>query len=602
MCVESRGHESPHREPSKIDAVVPQLQFGYGYMGDWGPLTDSVFPCGSRHLLWSHPRDDGARLQEDGHALRCRNSLVGAWLGVWTFFVHGDKEGVLQLPLDKVAKECRLERQDWQILRQCHRHRAIRAMEQRRKVSPQYVDLLEHIWQFSKTKSRLSKWQHTLWCSMDSHEIECEKGHTNDSVREGSWTNTGKRSCHWVNMFSLAVQEQMLISSAAMGNRPLAGTRHTEWWASDRHSSWSHEKQSSSTPSSRTIKMGASSVERNALHTVVPTSECEEPIEAGTLPKFIKIPTAPTTKNPKSETLVSTPGDAEQSTKRRRQEVTFQEPQPTSLSSSTVADTSMQISDHRYRNLHVRCLRWERRQYPKTSKIRRGEHSVGHFRWWQQNWDFNVDEWSESIAHCESEWTSHHGQVWCGGGGRQTAVATSLSTRWVSEQRLDGSYMRLVARGFEQTVSSDTDFFAGTPKVTTLRSFLTIAAIHWNPVAFGDCHSAFHQSPIPIESEPVYVEQAPEAQLDTSKVWLCKKTFQCSLLLSDLSTHVKKRSQRSEDSILLRHMDDVVGTGPDEHLMSDFWTHEDQSVFDRCGGVAQWRRHSQLFGSWDHQD
>ena len=38
MCVESRGHDSPHREKSKIDAVVPQLQFDYGYMGDGGPL------------------------------------------------------------------------------------------------------------------------------------------------------------------------------------------------------------------------------------------------------------------------------------------------------------------------------------------------------------------------------------------------------------------------------------------------------------------------------------------------------------------------------------------------------------------------------------
>ena len=38
----------------------------------------------------------------------------------------------------------------------------------------------------------------------------------------------------------------------------------------------------------------------------------------------------------------------------------------------------------------------------------------------------------------------------------------------------------------------------------------------------------------------------------------------------DLSTYVKKRAQRSDDSILLRHMDDVVGTGPEEHLMSDF--------------------------------
>ena len=34
-----------------------------------------------------------------------------------------------------------------------------------------------------------------------------------------------------------------------------------------------------------------------------------------------------------------------------------------------------------------------------------------------------------------------------------------LSTRWVSKQRLDGSYkVRLVAGGFEQTVRSDTDF------------------------------------------------------------------------------------------------------------------------------------------------
>ena len=34
-----------------------------------------------------------------------------------------------------------------------------------------------------------------------------------------------------------------------------------------------------------------------------------------------------------------------------------------------------------------------------------------------------------------------------------------LLTRWVSKQRLDESYkVRLVARGFERTVSSDTDF------------------------------------------------------------------------------------------------------------------------------------------------
>ena len=167
-----------------------------------------------------------------------------------------------------------------------------------------------------------------------------------------------------------------------------------------------------------------------------------------------------------------------------------------------------------------------------------------------------------------------------------------LSTLWVSIQRLDESYkVRLVARGFEQTVNSDRDFYAVMPKLTTLRALLTIAAIQGNPVAFGDCHSAFHESPMPSDSEPVYVERAPEAQLDSSKVWLCKKAFQglkvsleaCGIhskkkindmsynqWISGPSTYVKKRAQRSDDSILLRHMGGVVGTGPEEHLMSDF--------------------------------
>ena len=62
------------------------------------------------------------------------------------------------------------------------------------------------------------------------------------------------------------------------------------------------------------------------------------------LPRFIEIPTAPPTRNPKSETFVTTLGDAEQSTKRRRHEVTFREPQQNS-SSGAVADASMRVPD-----------------------------------------------------------------------------------------------------------------------------------------------------------------------------------------------------------------------------------------------------------------
>ena len=96
---------------------------------------------------------------------------------------------------------------------------------------------------------------------------------------------------------------------------------------------------------------------------------------------------------------------------------------------------------------------------------------------------------------------------------------------------------------------------------------------------------------MPRDSEPVYVEREPEAQVDSATVWLCKKAFQglkispqawcihstqkindmCyNRLISDPSMYVKKRAQRPDDSILLRHMDDVVGTGPEEHLTSDF--------------------------------
>ena len=47
MCVESRGHDSPHREQSKIDAVVPQLQSDYAYIGDGGPLQIACFLVGA---------------------------------------------------------------------------------------------------------------------------------------------------------------------------------------------------------------------------------------------------------------------------------------------------------------------------------------------------------------------------------------------------------------------------------------------------------------------------------------------------------------------------------------------------------------------------
>ena len=89
----------------------------------------------------------------------------------------------------------------------------------------------------------------------------------------------------------------------------------------------------------------------------------------------------------------------------------------------------------------------------------------------------------------------------------------------------------------------------------------------------------------------MYVELVPEATVDPSKAWRSRKAFQglkispqawgihstkkindmgCDQLVGIRpSTYVAKRAKRQDNSILLRHMDDVVGTAPEKHLMGD---------------------------------
>ena len=71
------GRESPLRERSTIDAVVPQLQFDYGNMGDG--LDRLYFSSFEQDTFFFTSCDTGARLQEYGHALfGCWRSQVGA--------------------------------------------------------------------------------------------------------------------------------------------------------------------------------------------------------------------------------------------------------------------------------------------------------------------------------------------------------------------------------------------------------------------------------------------------------------------------------------------------------------------------------------------
>ena len=83
----------------------------------------------------------------------------------------------------------------------CHRHRAIRAMEQLRKPSSTVRGPASTYLAVLKEKTRLSQCDNTLsdasvddqTRSMDSHSIQCEKRHTNDPVREDSSTELQER-------------------------------------------------------------------------------------------------------------------------------------------------------------------------------------------------------------------------------------------------------------------------------------------------------------------------------------------------------------------------------------------------------------------------
>ena len=64
--------------------------------------------------------------------------------------------------------------------------------------------------------------------SMVSHEKQCEKGHTNDTVRKDSWTEIQKTDSSIGRTSSRSLsRSECQPTYAAMGNRPLAGTRDT---------------------------------------------------------------------------------------------------------------------------------------------------------------------------------------------------------------------------------------------------------------------------------------------------------------------------------------------------------------------------------------
>ena len=115
VCVESRGRDSPHREQSKIDAAVPQLQFDYSYMRDGGPLQIACFLVGTDASSGAiHPTMVPDSKKMDMHHVVAATAKWVRDLMYERFCLHADI-GVLQLLLSKVANECRPEGQDWLV-------------------------------------------------------------------------------------------------------------------------------------------------------------------------------------------------------------------------------------------------------------------------------------------------------------------------------------------------------------------------------------------------------------------------------------------------------------------------------------------------------
>ena len=248
-------------------------------------------------------------------------------LGYERFCLHGDKEGVLQLLLDKVARECRPEEQDLQILRQVSPTQSHQSNGATEKAVSTVRGLARTYLHFSKTHSPMLPWtvRHATWVPTrynvrrDTRMTPYEKirelkdrkeilplGEQVLARRPGA--NVNQLLQAWVTGLWLGrdtLSDEHLIGTAAGVMRSRAVRRLQETARALNAMLF--------TPWSPHLNLpGRPRLQRPAY---------EEPIEAGALPRFIEIPIAPTTRNPKSETFVTTPGDAEQSTKRQRQEV-----------------------------------------------------------------------------------------------------------------------------------------------------------------------------------------------------------------------------------------------------------------------------------------
>ena len=134
---------------------------------------------------------------------------------------------------------------------------------------------------------------------MDSHEIQCEKGHTNDSVRQDSWTEIKERlplsrpganvnqllqpwvTGPWLGRDTLSDDHLIGTAAGVMRSRSVRRLQEPARWV----------------PAALKAMLFTQWLPHLKLQgrPCLQRPEYEAPIEAGAVPRFIEIPTAPTT-------------------------------------------------------------------------------------------------------------------------------------------------------------------------------------------------------------------------------------------------------------------------------------------------------------------
>ena len=180
----------------------------------------------------------------------------------------------------------------------------------------------------------------------------------------------------------------------------------------------------------------------------------EDPVDTGALPRFIEIPTAPTTRNPKSETFVTTSGDGRAASAPGGDSQRNLSKLPHPLVQPQTHQCKFLF--HRYRNLHVRCSHPAERE----DSIQQRQRPAEVYTVLTIAGAYNGNEIATLMDDQKALHTAKVNELLNMDKFGVVEVVDRpqsqqvFSTRWVSKHRdwMDHAKVRLVARGFVQTV------------------------------------------------------------------------------------------------------------------------------------------------------